>query len=53
MKPHRKHPDRDTGKKRARVDIRDAIIVLESFILFLLLFRNWDAVKAWITGLFS
>ncbi len=32
---------------------KDIVIMIETFILFLLLFHYWDEVKAFIAGIFS
>jgi len=34
-------------------DWKGILIMIETFILFLLLFRNWDEVKAFISRIFS
>jgi hypothetical protein len=39
--------------KLKKPDIRDIIIMIETFIIFLLLFRHWDQVKTFIAGLFT
>jgi len=36
-----------------RPDWKDIVIMIETFILFLLLFPFWDEVKAFISGIFS
>lgn len=32
---------------------KEIVVMLLSFIVFFLLFHNWDAVKAFIAGIFS
>lgn len=32
---------------------KSLMVMLVSFIIFFLLFHNWDAVKAFIAGIFS
>jgi len=34
-------------------DWKGIVIMIETFILFLILFSNWDEVKAFIAGIFS
>jgi hypothetical protein len=34
-------------------DYRDVIIAIETFVLFLVLFKSWDQVKLILAGLFS
>jgi hypothetical protein len=39
--------------KLKRPDWKGIIIMIETFILFLILFHFWDEVKALIAGIFS
>lgn len=39
--------------KIKKPDWKDILIFIESAILFMLLFRFWDEVKAFIAGLFT
>lgn len=39
--------------KLRKPDWKGIIIMIETFILFLILFRNWDAVKDFIAGIFT
>jgi len=39
--------------KLKKPDWKEIIIMIETFILFLLLFRFWDEVKSVIAGIFS
>jgi len=39
--------------KLKRPDWKGIIIMIETFILFLILFHYWDEVKAFIAGIFS
>lgn len=39
--------------KLRKPDGKDIVIMIESFIIFLLLFHYWDEVKAFIAGIFS
>ncbi|MDX2431673.1 MAG: hypothetical protein QNK35_12120 [Bacteroides sp.] len=39
--------------KLRKPDVKDIVIMIETFIIFLLLFHYWDEVKAFIAGIFS
>ena len=39
--------------KLKKPDIKEIIIMIETFIIFLLLFRNWDQVKSFIAAFFT
>ena len=39
--------------KFRKPDIRDIIIVIETFLLFFLLFHSWDMVKLFLAGIFT
>jgi hypothetical protein len=39
--------------KFKKPDAREIVIVIETFILFFLIFHFWDEVKTFITGLFT
>ena len=39
--------------KTGKPDWKDIVILVETFILFFLLFHYWDEVKVFITGIFS
>ncbi len=39
--------------KLRKPDVKDIVIMIETFIIFLLLFHYWDEVKAFIAGIFT
>ena len=39
--------------KLRKPDWKDVVIMIETFILFLLLFHYWDEVKSFVAGIFS
>lgn len=38
--------------KRKKQGVREVLLLIASLVLFLTLFRHWDAIKGFIEGLF-